>query len=179
MAVGGDLVLWQRQPLTERDAQLPLHEVEPGDHLGDRMLDLQARVHLDEMETCRVGDELDCAGIDVVDRLRGGAGGRADLGPALGREADGGRLLHHLLVAALQRAFALEQRHHVTVDVAEHLHLDMARLGEVLLDQEPVVAERCGDSRCAPATASASSPGLPTTRMPLPPPPAEALTSTG
>src|SRR5205823_3971997 len=46
-----DLVL--REPeigegLAGRDAQLGLHQVDVGDFLGDRVLDLDARVHLDE-----------------------------------------------------------------------------------------------------------------------------------
>ena len=38
----------QRQRLAGGDAQLPFHQVEAGDRLGDRMLDLQAGVHLHE-----------------------------------------------------------------------------------------------------------------------------------
>ena len=41
--------LRQRQRLAGGDAQLPLHQIEAGDRLGHRMLDLQARVHLDEV----------------------------------------------------------------------------------------------------------------------------------
>ena len=60
----------QRQRLARGDAQLPLDQVEPGDHLGHRMLDLQPRVHLHEVEAAvGVGDELDRAGADVADRL--------------------------------------------------------------------------------------------------------------
>jgi hypothetical protein len=44
------LPVLQRQRLAGGDAQLPLDQVEPGDHLGDRVLDLQARVHLHEVE---------------------------------------------------------------------------------------------------------------------------------
>ena len=40
--------LRQRQRLARGHAQLPLHQVEAGDHLGDRMLDLQPGVHLHE-----------------------------------------------------------------------------------------------------------------------------------
>ena len=40
----------QRQRLAGGDAQLPFDQVEAGDHLGDRMLDLQPRVHLHEVE---------------------------------------------------------------------------------------------------------------------------------
>jgi hypothetical protein len=44
-------------------------------------------------------------------------------------------------VAALHRAVALEQIHVVAVGVAEHLDLDVARAGEVFLDQHVVGAE--------------------------------------
>ena len=108
MAPRADLVLPQRQRLAERDPQLPLHEVDTGDHLGDGMLDLQTRVHLDEIEPVRVGDEFDGAGADIA----GGLGGRPrrsrHLRPPLGRDADRGRLFDHLLMTTLKRAFALE-----------------------------------------------------------------------
>src|SRR6185369_11645249 len=67
-----DLFLPARQALARRDPQLPLDQVEAGDHLGDRMLDLQAGVHFHEIEWAgarRLDDELDGAGADVTDRL--------------------------------------------------------------------------------------------------------------
>ena len=39
--------------LAARDADLLAHEIEPGRQLGDRMLDLQARVDLEEVEVAR------------------------------------------------------------------------------------------------------------------------------
>ena len=45
-----DLVLRLRQLLAGGDAQLPFDEVEPGHHLGHRMLDLKPGVHLHEPE---------------------------------------------------------------------------------------------------------------------------------
>ena len=39
--VDAQLVLLQRQRLAAGDAQLPLHQIQPGDRLGDRMLHLQ------------------------------------------------------------------------------------------------------------------------------------------
>ena len=45
-----ELVLPPRQRLAGGDAQLPLDQVEAGDHLGDRVLDLQPRVHFHEVE---------------------------------------------------------------------------------------------------------------------------------
>ena len=58
-SIGGagerDLVLADRERLAAGDAQLLLDEVDAGDELGHRMLDLDARVHLDEVEAPRRG----------------------------------------------------------------------------------------------------------------------------
>ena len=54
------------------DADLLLDDVDAGDHLGDRMLHLQAGVHLQEVEVLvLIHQELDRAGVDVVHRLGG------------------------------------------------------------------------------------------------------------
>ena len=54
-----------------RDPQLVLDEVAPGHQLGDRMLDLQPGVHLEEDGFAAVVDEeLARAGADVADRAR-------------------------------------------------------------------------------------------------------------
>ena len=85
----GDVVLPDRQLLPRRDADLQLDEVDAGDHLGDRVLDLQAGVHLHEEELVgpvRGDDELDGACTGVVDAAGGIAGGRADARPGRGVE---------------------------------------------------------------------------------------------
>jgi hypothetical protein len=97
---------------------------------------------------------------------------------ALRRHAGRGRLLEHLLVAALHRAVALEEVDAVALRVAEDLDLDVARAHQVFLDQHAVVAEGAA-SRLHEASAAAKSAAFSTMRMPLPPPPALALISTG
>ena len=67
---------WPRQPhvllpegelLPGRHADLLLDEVDPGDHLGDRVLHLESRVHLQEEEiAARVDEELAGAGAFVL-----------------------------------------------------------------------------------------------------------------
>ena len=79
MAWPDDLVR-RRQRVGERravgDRQLQRHEVEAGDRLGHRVLDLQAGVHLEEPERAvGVEQELDRAGADVADGPGGGDGG--------------------------------------------------------------------------------------------------------
>src|SRR5262252_5582203 len=107
------------------------------------MLDLEARVHFHEIEALRaLNDELHRPRADVADGLRRGHRGPAHLAAALLGHAGRRRLLHHLLVAALHRAVALEQVHAVASAVGEHLDLDMARALEVALDQHAVIPER-------------------------------------
>ena len=53
MAACRDLFLAQRQRLAGGDAELPFDQIEAGDHLGHGMLDLEARVHLHEIEVRR------------------------------------------------------------------------------------------------------------------------------
>ncbi len=111
------------------------------------MLDLQTRVHLDEVpgrigrELAALDQELDRPRALVADGPRAGDGRLRHLRPQPGRHARRRRLLDHLLVAPLQRAVALEEMHDVAVAVAEHLHLDVARPGDDLLQQHARIAE--------------------------------------
>ena len=111
------------------DADLRLDDVDAGDHLGDGVLDLDARIDLDEVELAGVGiqQELDGAGAEVVDGARRCAA-RARRVPArcVVVEIRRRRALDDLLVAALHGAVALEQVDEVAVRVAEDLHLDVA-----------------------------------------------------
>ena len=147
VAVKPQLILLERQGLAVGDTELPFHQIEPGDRLGDRMLDLQARVHLHEPEGVRfqaaraVGDELDRAGALVADRLGGGDRGLPHAGAQIGAHAGRRRLLDHLLVAALQRTVALAEMDDVAVAVGENLQLDVARVSDIFLDQHAGLAE--------------------------------------
>ena len=83
----------------------------PGHHLGDRVLDLHARVHLEEVEApaCGRPGTRRCP----RRRSRPPSRPRPPRGPcssrSLGGMPVGGRFLDHLLVAALDRALALAQ----------------------------------------------------------------------
>ena len=59
-------------------ADLLLHDVDAGDHLGHRMLDLDARVHLDEVELAVLVQELERAGAAVADLAAGLGAALAD-----------------------------------------------------------------------------------------------------
>ena len=164
-----------------RDLELEPHEVEARDRLGHRVLDLEPRVHLEEEELARGREqELDGTGVLVADRLARGDGGLADR--LAERRADGRarRLLDDLLVAALDRALAL-----VEVDDApvRSRRRSAPRRGGRLRGSArgtPCASPKAESaSRPAAAIASGSAVASRTTRMPRPPPPADAFTSSG
>ena len=144
-ALGADVVLAQphrRERVARRDLHLHDDEVDVGDLLGHRVLDLDARVHLDEdVAAVLAEEELDGAGVDVADRAgeRDGVGAhaRARVGVEVGR----GRDLDDLLVAALERAVALVEVDDLAGAVGEHLDLDVPRVDHGLLEVERRVAE--------------------------------------
>ena len=107
------------------------------------MLDLQPRVHLQEVEALVLaGDEFDGAGGIVVHRFR--KRDRLFAHPAAGGlvEQRRRRFFDHLLIAALDGTFALAEINHVAVLVAEHLDFDVAGIDDEFFDEDPVVAER-------------------------------------
>ena len=106
------------------------------------MLDLEPGIHLEEIESpIGVHDELDRAGGIVADRLCQRDRLAAHLGAERRVDRRRRRLLDDLLVAPLDRAFALAEMDDVAVLVAEHLDFDMARRLDEALDQDAVVAE--------------------------------------
>ena len=142
MAVEAHLFLGERQLLAGRDLELPGHEILAGDRLGDGMLDLQARVHLEEIERAVAGQqELDRAGAAIADGLGGRDRCRAHAFAQIGIDGRRGRLLDHLLVAALDRAVALAEMDDVAVRVGEDLDLDVAGIDHGLLEDQLARAE--------------------------------------
>jgi hypothetical protein len=106
------------------------------------VLDLEARVHLEEEELAVIGQEhLDRARIDVSGGRRHRQGGFAHPRAKLGRHRWRRRLLDDLLVAALRRAVSLPKVDALPGRVEEHLHLDVAHAFEIPLEDQPVVAE--------------------------------------
>src|SRR5690606_41494354 len=61
------VLLPDRQLLAGGDHQLLADQVDAGDHLGDRVLDLDPGVHLDEVEAPVLEQELEGAGAAVAD----------------------------------------------------------------------------------------------------------------
>ena len=125
MAANRHVVLGEGQRLARGNPELGLHQIDPGHHLGHRVLDLYARVHLDEVELVVVVQELERADAAVSDVLAGPYTARADAAPLVGPDARSGGLLDHLLVPTLDRAVAFAERDHVAVGVGDDLDLHM------------------------------------------------------
>ena len=139
-----------RQPRAVGDAQPELDQVQAGDLLGDRVLDLQARVDFSQGDRVVLDEEFHGG--------QPGVAGRADqrqrgLGqPHANRVPDRGRGdLDQLLAAPLQAAVTITQHGHGTGAVADDLDLDMPGPGQQLLDVHPGVAEGRLGLRRAPA----------------------------
>src|SRR5580692_6233156 len=106
------------------------------------MLDLEPRVHFQKEEAAILaGDKFYGPRAVVTD----GFGQRDRL---LAHLLAGGlveqrarRFLDDLLVAALDRTFALAEIDNVAVLIAQHLNLDVARIDDEFLDEDPIVAE--------------------------------------
>src|SRR5262245_34464957 len=137
-----DVRLPQRQLLPRRHRDLLLDDVDAGHELRDRMLHLDACVHLHEVErTIFVEEELHRAGGVVSDLARAA---HCDIAQTLAqRRSDGGRwrLLDELLMPALRRTITLAQVDEVAVAVTQHLDLDVTWIRQVFLDVYAGVAE--------------------------------------
>lgn len=91
VAVQLHLVLAQGQRAAFGNGQLPGHQVLAGDEFGDRMLDLQAGIHFEEVEVAVfVDQEFHGAGTFVVAGQGGFDGGVAHGGTQFGGDEGGG-----------------------------------------------------------------------------------------
>ncbi len=128
-----------------REEELLADDVQARHELGHTVLDLEARVDLQEVEPA-VGRPKELGGRSVPK-----TGGRGDpdrelveARPLVAGQAGRGRLLDELLVAPLEGAVALADRDHATFCIAQQLDLDVARRGDLPLEVDGAVAERRG-----------------------------------
>src|SRR5437016_4557366 len=129
--------LLQRDALRELD--LRLHEIDAGDLLGHRVLDLQPRIGLDKHERLRAGaagdvdEKFEGSEVGVADAPREAYGRRNDLLAQAVVQRRRGRDLDDLLEPALHATLAFAQLRDAALEVAEDLHLDVTRPRNELL----------------------------------------------
>ena len=141
MAIDLNLTLVERQFLARSHHDLGLDDVNAGDPLRDRVLDLHAGVHLNEIELAVFVQKLERARTAVTDLLDGRHTALADLFDELARNAWCRRFFNDFLVAALHGAVALAQPDRILVLVGHDLNLDVARVLQELFHVDRRVAE--------------------------------------
>ncbi len=131
------------EPATSGDVQLRPDQIEVRGRLGDRVLDLQAGVDLEEGERplTRVVEELDRPRADVPHREGQPLGGRLELIGLAPVEQRRRRLLDDLLVAPLHGAVADAHRPRGAVTVGDQLDLDVPCPGHEALEEDHAAAE--------------------------------------
>src|SRR4029079_12435908 len=143
VAAGHDVRLAEAQRLAGGDPDLGRDEVDPGQGLGHRVLDLDPAVDLDEVEVALgVDEELQRADVLVagLDNRPHRAG--AEVVAALVRQRGGRPRLDDLLVPPLRGAVALAEMDALAVAIDRDLDLDVAVLVEPALEVQRVVADR-------------------------------------
>src|SRR5436190_12856691 len=132
------------QAVAARDQKLASHQVDAGDHLRDRVFDLDPRVDLDEKKlfAINIEQEFDRTGVPIPDRGAQPDRGFADSSAQGFVERHARRDFDDLLVTPLDGAVALPQVHQAAVRVAEDLDLDVLGAGNVPLEKYVSAAER-------------------------------------
>src|SRR5579863_323556 len=136
MTVELDACLSELQITAGGDPDLLKDQIDVGDHFRHRMLDLNARIHLDEIELAVLVQKLDRADAEIFDLAHGSCGCLADFVAGPGVQRRGRAFFPDLLMTALQRAVALAEMNGAALAVAEYLDFDVARPLQILFEVE-------------------------------------------
>lgn len=138
-----DVFLLVGEFLSGGDLDRELDDVNAGDHLGDRVLDLDSRVDLEHVEVLVVvHQELDGRGSGIVGGFDELGGGFADFFDLLAFDERAGGFFDDFLVTALHGAIAFPEVDGVAVLVTDTLDFDMACVFEEFFDEDAAVAKR-------------------------------------
>src|SRR5271156_5623682 len=142
MAAQRDVLLRERKWFTASNSNLKFHDVQRSNQFGHRMLDLEPRVHFEEIKAAvRIHQELDGSRVRIPAGLRELHGGIAHRAPQFGRHNRRRRFFDYFLIPALHRTFALAEMNDVAMAVAENLDFDVPGPQEIFLEIEAPVAE--------------------------------------
>ena len=138
-----DVFLRERQFLAVRNTNLLTNEVDAGDHFRHRVLDLDPRIHLDEVEISILIEEFHRARAAIAHFLDCLGDNRADFLALSLIEGGRGRFLEYFLVSALQRTIALPQVTDIAMRVGDQLDFDMPWFAEIFIQIDCIIAKRC------------------------------------
>ena len=128
--------------LARCNPDLLLDQVAPVNLLGNSMLDLNPRVHLDKIKMSILIDEkLNRPRIFVTDGFGKFDGGISHFSAKSRRHQGRWTFLDYLLVAALNRTIALAKVNDAAATVGNDLKFDVVRIEDELLDVNPLIPE--------------------------------------
>ena len=165
-----------------RHVQLKPDQVGAGGQLGDRVLDLEPGVDLEEGEPLlpRVVEELDGRRAPVADREGQPLGRRLQLGDLLGREDRGADSSMTFWLRRCTEQSRTPERPGGALPVGDHLDLDVPGAGDQPLQEHGAAAERAQRLGAGPLERLGEvGRARRSTRMPRPPPPAVAFSISG
>src|SRR5882757_7265153 len=112
-----------------RDANLGFDQVRASDKLGDRVLDLDARIHFDKINRAvLIQQKLDRASVGVANSLQCLDDPSAHFFAQLGVQHRRRRFFDQFLMAALDGTFALAQMNDFAVLIAQNLKFNVSRI---------------------------------------------------
>ena len=125
------------------DENLRADQVEPGHHFRHGVLDLDARVHFDEIKrlAIHIHEKFHRARALIAHRLAQSHRGVAHAPAQREWQVDAGRNFDDFLVAALHRTIAFPHVHEVAVPVAEDLRFDVFGASDKALHEHVGAAE--------------------------------------
>ena len=105
------------------------------------MLDLQTRVHFDEIELAVFIEKLNRPDAEIAELADSIADDLADFFALQIIEGRRRALFQHLLVTTLQRAVAFTQMRHIAMCIGNNLQFDVTRRAEIFFHVERIVAK--------------------------------------
>ncbi len=136
--------LWAVQPKTLRHLNLRSHKVNPGHHLGHRVLYLNTRIDLNEEPLVGIGidQKLHRPRVVVARRFRKRDRRVRQFAPDTLRERKCRRNLNHLLMPSLHGAIALIQVQDVAIAIAQNLYFNVLGAPDEPFEKHCIIAER-------------------------------------
>ena len=130
-----DFFVGQFHSLSDQD--LALHDIDIGDLLRHRVLDLNTRIHFDEVKLIgiHIDEKLDGSSTRIIDRFTNLYGGIQNAIAQRPRQIWSRCEFDHFLMPTLYGAVTFKQMHEVAVFVTQQLHFDMLGTGDELLDK--------------------------------------------
>ena len=119
-------------------------EVDTGHGFGDRVLDLQTRIHFQECDRSVVADkELDGSRTPIVHMTSEARRSVVQRCTNVIGQADRRGFLDHFLITALHRTISFTEVQHLAFAVAHDLNFDMATLFDIGLNKHGRIAKCC------------------------------------